>query len=87
MLYISIKLMGSMFNIKNNTHKCDIILLSIVFHDALKYGNSGKLKHTRIDHDKITADFIKKNKNIFLKIYSEYQFNILEECVRYHSGR
>jgi hypothetical protein len=33
------------------------------------------------------GDIIQQNRETFLKLFSEEEFNILEEAVRFHSGR
>lgn len=87
MLYSASKLMR-MFNINKNTIECDVLFLSIVFHDFFKYGtNPDTREHTDRKHDKISADIILKNKDVFLKFLNEENFSILEEAVRFHSGR
>jgi len=69
-----------------SSHK-DAVLLSIVFHDAVKYGFKGDTKHTLRNHDSLAGDMILRNKDTFLKFLSEGEFNVLEESVRFHSGR
>jgi hypothetical protein len=67
-------------------HK-DAVLLSIVLHDSLKYGPKGDSTHTLRNHDSLGGDIISKNKDTFLRFLSENEFNILEESIRFHSGR
>lgn len=86
MLYAAAKLLR-MFNIEKNTSGADKILLGIALHDSLKYGIMGTRRHTDRRHDKEAADMIASNKNTLLKIFSEEQFYILEESVRFHSGK
>jgi hypothetical protein len=86
MVYSAIPLL-SMFAINVNTADADVILLALAFHDSLKYGSAGDREHTTGTHDKLAADMVKTNRAIFLQILSEDQVNILEESVRYHSGR
>ena len=86
MLSAGIKLFR-MLNIKKNTTDADTLLLGIVLHDSLKYGLDGNLLHTTREHDRLIGDLIKANKATFLKLLNEDQFTILEEGVRYHSGR
>ena len=86
MLYAAIKILR-LFNINMNTTDGDKILFSIVLHDSLKYGKLGTRKHTDKLHDKNAADMISENKKIFLKLLTEEQFYIMEEAVRFHSGR
>lgn len=71
---------------KKRSHK-DAVLLSIVLHDSLKYGEDGLTEHTLKNHDSLGGNVIKKNKNTFLKFLSEDECNIIEEAIRYHSGR
>ena len=86
MLYALVKLFR-MFNYVPKTTDADTLLLAIAFHDSLKYGNFGSRKHTDGQHDKNAADMIFSNKETFRKLLSEDQFNILENSVRFHSGR
>lgn len=86
MLYAAVKLL-SMFNVKKNTVEADVLLLSIALHDSLKYGHNGNNEHTDKEHDRRVADMVKSNKETFLKLFSEKQYQILEESVRFHSGR
>ena len=86
MIYAGIKLFR-MFDIKKNTSDADTLLLGIALHDSLKYGLDGNRKHTDNKHDRLAADMVKTNKYTFTKILTENQFNMLEESIRYHSGR
>jgi len=86
MLYAAIKIL-SIFNIESKTVESDKILLAVVMHDILKYGDMGTRPYTDNMHDKKAADMISSNKDIFLKLFSEEQFCILESMVRFHSGR
>lgn len=87
LLYATIKLFR-MFDIESKTSDADKLLLAAALHDSLKYGQNGQRKYTDNGHDKAAADFIiSQNKDTFLKILTEEQFYILEEAVRFHSGR
>jgi len=87
MLYAASKIIR-LFGFKNNTVEADKLYMAIAFHDSLKYGDYGNRAHTDNEHDKNAADkIISANKHNFLKIFTEDQFNILEEAVRFHSGR
>jgi len=87
MLYACIKI-WSLFEIQPKTEAGDILLLALAFHDIFKYGKEpDKSNHTDGTHDKLCADLIEKGKNTFLKVMSENSVNLLEECVRFHSGR
>jgi len=86
MLYASVKIF-SMFDINKNTSRADKILLAIALHDSLKYGKLGTRKYTDNRHDREAADMIASNKDTFLKLFTEDQFYIIEESVRFHSGR
>lgn len=86
MLYASIKII-KLFKIELRTKDSDKILLAIVLHDSLKYGTLGTRLHTDTKHDKSAADMVASNRETFLKIFNEEQFNILESSVRFHSGQ
>lgn len=86
MLYAASKLLG-VFNVEKKTPEADKIFLAILLHDSLKYGILGTRKHTDKQHDKLAADMICQNKNTFLKIFNENEFEVLTEMVRFHSGR
>lgn len=85
MLYAAVKVLR-MFDAKPKTTDVDKILMAVALHDSLKYGNMGNRKHTDKQHDKMAADMIASNKDTFRKLFSEEQFYILEESVRFHSG-
>jgi len=86
MLYTAVKILR-LFEIKLKTSDCDKLLFAISLHDILKYGKMGDRKHTDISHDKEAADLVSNNKQTFLEILTEEQFAIMEECMRFHSGR
>ncbi len=86
MLFSLVKLFR-MFDITPRTSDADKLLFAVTLHDSLKYGRWASRKHTDRRHDKEAADMISSNKKIFMKLLSEDQFNILEEGIRFHSGR
>lgn len=86
MLFSAIKICR-LLDINLKTTNSDKILFAIVLHDSLKYGTLGTRRHTDNKHDKYAADMISENKEIFEKILSEEQFFVMEEAVRFHSGR
>ncbi len=86
MLYAAIKII-KLFGIQHKTKDCDKILFAIVLHDSLKYGTLGTRLHTDTRHDRAAADMVASNKETFLKLFDENQFNIMEECLRFHSGK
>jgi len=86
MLYSTSKLL-KMFNARKKTTSADKLFLAVVLHDSLKYGKLGTRVHTDTTHDKLAGDMIASNKETFLKLFTEEQFYILEEAVRFHSGR
>lgn len=86
LLYATVKLFR-MFDIKKCTSDADKLLFAVVLHDSMKYGNMGTRKHTDYEHDKNAADMVASNMTTFLKIMDEEQFLIMEEAIRFHSGR
>jgi len=86
MVYASLKIL-SMFNIKIKTSRCDMILLMISLHDILKYGNFGNRRHTDPQHDNLAGNLILNNEKTFRKLFNEKEYQILEEGVRFHSGK
>jgi hypothetical protein len=86
MLYSSVKLL-SVFDIKPKTPDADKILMAIALHDGVKYGRLGTRKYVDNKHDKEMADIICQNKETFMKLFTEEQFSVLEEAVRFHPGR
>lgn len=86
MLYAAIKIF-SLFDIKVKTSEADQILFAIALHDSLKYGKLGTRRYVDNRHDREAADMIASNKETFIKLLTEEQFNVLEESVRFHSGR
>jgi hypothetical protein len=86
MLYAGVKLLR-MFDYKPKTSDTDKLLFAIALHDSLKYGVFGSRKHTDYAHDKEAADMVASNESTFKKLLNEDQFRILEEAIRFHSGR
>jgi len=87
MLYACIKI-WQLFGIQKRTKEGDILLLAISLHDAFKYGkNPVQRDYTDNEHDKLIGDLVLEGKNTFLKFMEEDHVNLLEECVRFHSGR
>ena len=86
MLFSAVKICR-LFDVALKTTDFDKILFAIVLHDSLKYGTLGTRRHTDNKHDKYAADMISENKKIFEMILTEDQFFIMEEAVRFHSGR
>ena len=86
MLFSAVKVCR-LFDVASKTTGFDKILFAIVLHDSLKYGTLGTRRHTDNKHDKNAADMISENKETFEKILTEEQFFIMEEAVRFHSGR
>jgi hypothetical protein len=87
MIFVGSQLLR-VFGYEPRTTETDLLLLSIVLHDALKYGPDGKRKHTTMEHDQLMGDLIRKNKKLFNELFEDKRkVDILEETVRYHSGR
>lgn len=86
MLYATIKIFR-LFNIQNNSTDADKMLMAVALHDSLKYGKLGTRKHTDYEHDKNAGDMISENRNTFLKLLTTKQFDVMEESVRFHSGK
>ncbi len=86
MLYAAAKLLRA-FNINKKTAECDMVLLGVVWHDALKYGQYGTMKHTDYHHDKNMGDVVAENESSLLEIFTAEQVKTLEMMIRFHSGR
>jgi hypothetical protein len=86
MLYAGIKIWDMLGKVKNTSYG-DVILLSIVLHDRVKYGNDGKRGYCTPKHDSLMADLLKTNKGIVKQLLTDGEFEILEEAIRYHQGR
>jgi len=88
MLVSCIKLL-SIFDVTPKTKKADILLLSVLLHDAFKYGISNPFssQYTYNAHDRLAANIVNDNKAVFMRVFSEEEVNLLEQCLRYHSGR
>lgn len=87
MLYSCVKI-WRLFDVQPKTENGDVLLLAVALHDAFKYGEKPLTrKHTDRKHDKICADMINRGKNTFLKFLSEDSVDVLEEAVRFHTGR
>lgn len=83
MIYAADKLVRMFDGIINK----DVIFLSIALHDSYKYGLVKSCKFTETKHDHIIAEIIKKNRNIFKQALSDNDINLLENAVRFHSGK
>lgn len=86
LLYAASKIMR-LFGISKNTSDADKILMAIALHDTMKYGQFGSRKHTDKMHDKLGADMVSSNRESFLKLLTEEQFQVMEEAMRFHSGQ
>jgi len=65
-----------------------VLLLAVVLHDSMKYGKDPvHTKHTVRNHDKIIADFIEDIAEVFEPVLGIENTMLLENCVRFHSGR
>jgi 23S rRNA maturation-related 3'-5' exoribonuclease YhaM len=83
MLYSADKIINMFEGIINK----DVIFLSIILHDSYKYGLCKTCQFTEVKHGQITADKIKDNKNVFLRILTESEVESLEAAVRFHDGK
>jgi len=86
LLYSAIKVMR-LFGIELRTSEADKMLFAIALHDTWKYGQQGQRKHTDGQHDKLAADMVSLNKETFLELLTEEQFQVMEESIRFHSGQ
>ena len=86
MLFSAVKIL-KLFSIESKTTDCDKFLFAIALHDSLKYGTLGTRTYTDNNHDKNAADMLSEYKETFEKILTEEQFFVMEEAVRFHSGR
>jgi hypothetical protein len=86
MIYAGIKVLR-MFDIESKTSDADKILFAIALHDSVKYGNLGTRKYCDNAHDKEAADMIASNESTFRKLLTEEQFQVMEEAIRFHSGK
>ena len=86
LLYSASKVMR-LFGIEKKTTDADKLLMAIVLHDTMKYGQFGTRKHTDAMHDKVAADMVSANKSTFLELLTEEQFEVMEEAMRFHSGQ
>jgi 23S rRNA maturation-related 3'-5' exoribonuclease YhaM len=83
MLYAAIKI-SSMFEGLVNK---ELIFLSIVLHDAYKYGLVKSCQFTEERHGEIIAETIEKNRKIYKSILTEKEITLLENAVKYHDGK
>jgi len=88
MLKSGCNVMGA-FNIQPKTKDCDLLMFAILLHDAFKYGTKNPLNspHTDNTHDSIVGNVIKNNNEMFHQLFEKEKVVLLEEIVRYHSGR
>lgn len=85
-LFCTVKLLR-MFNLEPKTPEADKLLLAGALHDSLKYGKNGQRPYVDNQHDRSAGNFVSQNKELLLKIFTEEQFFVLEEAVRFHTGR
>jgi hypothetical protein len=76
-----------LFGISKKTTDADKIYMAIALHDSLKYGPFGSRRHTDTMHDKLAADMVSSNRATFLELLTEEQFQVMEEAMRFHTGR
>jgi len=77
-----------MFGCQIKSDRASAILLAIALHDRVKYGHVEPLReHTDNAHDQNMANILEKNKERIQKILGEENYQILEEGIRFHSGR
>jgi len=86
LLYSASKIMR-LFGYKKKTPDADKLLMAIALHDTMKYGEFGSRKHSDNEHDKNGADMVNSNKETFLSLFTEEQFQVMEEAMRFHSGQ
>jgi len=86
MLYAAKKLLR-LFDIECKTDDSDKLFFAIALHDTLKYGKLGTRAHSDKTHDSLAADMILFYKETFLKLFNEQQVQVIEEAIRFHSGR
>jgi hypothetical protein len=86
MLFSAVKIF-KFLGCSKKTQNADKLLFAIALHDSLKYGMMGNRVHTDNKHDKEAADMISSNRETFLKVLNENHFYVMEEAVRFHSGR
>jgi hypothetical protein len=76
-----------MFGFKDKSVENDVFMMSIILHDALKYGPKGTNPHTTKDHDRAMSSLLESNKKLLLKHFTEDGVDALIEGIRFHSGR
>lgn len=88
MLYAADKILR-LFTYQPKSNDIDVIFLSIVLHDSLKYGikEPEVAEKTDNNHDKLIADVVLHSRDLFMKLLNEPQFEKLEESLRYHMGK
>ena len=86
MIYAAIKIL-KLFDINPRTSNADKILFALVLHDSLKYGIFGTRRYCDNYHDKEAADMVSSNESTFKKLLTDEQFQVMEEAVRFHSGK
>ena len=86
MFYAASKIIRMFGHAKLSTYN-DALLMGIILHDLLKYGEKGTNPHTIKKHDKMMADKLEKNRKFLMHHFSDYEFNILCMVIRYHSGQ
>lgn len=85
MLYAASRI-ARMFGDDKKSDTSDVLYVAIALHDALKYGSTGTQPHTSRNHDKLIGDWVNKAWED-KKLPLDFDPNLLEDCVRFHSGR
>jgi len=88
MLLAAVKTARMFHGCERKCTKKDVLLIAIVLHDSMKYGlDPTHAKHTVRNHDKLAADFVRDLDGVFESVLGEENTKLLEDCIRYHSGR
>jgi len=86
MFYAATKIIRLFGHAKLSTQN-DAILIGIILHDLLKYGEKGTNPHTTNNHDKMMADKLETNRKFLMKHFTDSEYETLVMIVRYHSGQ
>lgn len=66
-------------------HEQDLLLISLLLHDAKKYGDNEERKHTKVNHPLLCSNWLLSE--IFDGLISEEDRKIICDCVLAHSGQ
>lgn len=80
---LELEFLTSFFDLR----KRDLVLVSLLLHDCIKYGNEEDNRvHTIVEHPKLAAIWVKESE-IFEGVLSQEDRDFIGDCIASHSGQ